>query len=119
MYAMMMLMMMMQAKHVCHDDTGQTRGWLSTGFWKKYPMPWTHQHWYIQIYYVDASQAILQPWELCVFPSIYKKVTKLFILQPWELYFFIHLQEGYKTFHPPTWGLCGCLQTPEQKGYVW
>jgi hypothetical protein len=83
--------MMMLDKHVCHDDAGQRRGWLSTGFWKKYPMPWTHQHWYIQIYYVDAAKAILQPSGLGGFSSIYKKVTKLFI----------HPHEGYAVAFKP------------------
>jgi hypothetical protein len=68
MYAMMML-----------DKQGA--GCLQ-GFEKKYPNALgTHQHWYIQIYYVDAAKAILHPSGV--------------------MCFFIHLQEGYKTFHPP------------------
>jgi hypothetical protein len=31
------------------------------------------------------------------------------------IYFFIHLQEGYETFPPLTWGLRGCFQTSKQK----
>ncbi len=27
----------------------------------------------------------------------------------------VHLQEGYETFHPPTWGLLGHFQTSKQK----
>jgi hypothetical protein len=91
---MMMLMLMMQAKHVCHDDADDDDA-------SKTCMPW----WYwtnkgLAVYRVlKKIPNALDPPTL-VYTNILCRCVPSNPTAMRVMCFSIHLQEGYKTFHP-------------------